>query len=61
MRDVGCSDSSRYSLAASDATAQIVSGKAELADMGWQPASLFQRVLNRVRCGKSLRTEQQES
>jgi hypothetical protein len=38
-----------------------MSGQAELADMGGQPPALFQRVLDRVRYGKSLRTEQQES
>lgn len=59
MRDIGCSDNKRYRCAAGYTGAQIMSGKTELANVCGQPPALFQRVLDRMRCGKCLRTEQQ--
>ena len=61
MRDIGCSGNKGYRCAAGYTGAQIMSGKAELANVRGQPPALFQCVLDRMRCGKSLRTEQQES
>lgn len=36
-----------------------MSGKTQLADMRRQAPAFFQRVLDRMRCGKCLRAEQE--
>ena len=59
MRDIGRSDNQGNRCAAGYPGAQIMSGKTELANVRGQTLALFQRVLDRMRCGKSLRTEQQ--
>jgi hypothetical protein len=60
MRDIGRNHNKGYRCAAGYTGAQIMSGKAELTNVRGQPPAFFQRVLNRMHCGKSLRTEQQE-
>lgn len=61
MRDIRRRDGDRDRRATANASAQIMSGQTELTDVSRQPPPLFQRVLDRMRCGKSLRTEQQKS
>ena len=61
MRDIGRSDDKGNRRTTGNTCPQIMPGKTKLADMGGQPLAFFQRVLDRMRCGKCLRTEQQES
>lgn len=60
MRNPGCGNNSwRINLAA-DAGAEIVSGKAQFAHVRRQAFALLRSVLDRVRCSKGLRAEQQK-
>lgn len=61
MGDEGSNNDRRRGDLAAQAGAEIVTGQAQLTGMCRQPLALVQHMLDRVRGGKSLRAEQQES
>src|SRR5690606_26528387 len=61
MRNPGRGNDERRLSLATEAGAEIVAGKTQLAHMRGQTLALIRRVLERMRCGKGLRAEQQES
>jgi hypothetical protein len=61
MGNEGCSDSGRRGDLAAQAGAEIVARNTQFAGMRRLPLALVQHMLDRVRRGKCLRAEQQES
>ena len=61
MRNPGGGQDHRCGDLAAERSAQVVTGDAQFTDVRGQPLTLFRRVLDRMRHGKGLRAEQQES
>ena len=61
MGNEGSSNNRRRGDLAAQASAEIVAGQAQFAGMRRHALALVQHVLDRVRSGKCLRAEQQES